>query len=493
MLKRSMIPVLFTALLLAQAPNLEQKAAAAKQAMADGRFPEAAALYADLVKALPGNGGLLMNQGMALHMAGEDARSIPILEAAVKAGAPPPTYLFLGASYLRTGQPAKAIAPLKRFAAADPQHVEVRLMLVDAATGAGRPSEALPPLEALANLDPQRPAVWYQLARTYEDLAAADFIQLEKKFPESGPHFALLADSRSKVSQSRAAFFFYRQALTKAPRMRGLHQAIADIYRRAGEPSWALSEEAAEVTLGPPACPAPNTPECAFAAGQFGKAIALAKAQPTADGYYWRIRAYDALARKAFARLGQLPESPESFRFQAETHRDANRPAEAAAAWREALRLAPNHPDFRRELVASLIQAKDYEGAQKELDPLLAGTPTADVLFLQGDLLLAQQAPDKAIDALAKAVRADPQMLPARAALARALLQAGRADEALPHATAALPIDNDGSLHFQLARAYQAAGKSAEAQAAMAKYQQLQARTREQERVVDEQVKITPP
>jgi tetratricopeptide (TPR) repeat protein len=481
------------ALLAAQAPTLEQKGIQARSLMEAGRFAEAAVLWAEMAKAVPGNGGLLLNQGMALHMSGADAQAVPVLESAVKLGAPPPAYLFLGASYLRTNQAAKAIAPLKRFVAADPNHVEARLMLVDAAGLTNQPAEVLPHLEALANLDPQRPLVWYQLGRTYEEMALAEFAQLEKLFPESGPHFALLAESRSKISQNRAAFFFYRQALAKSPRMRGLHSAIADIYRRTGEPSWALSEDAAEVRLGEPACATAKTAECAFAAGNFGQTIALTRSARTAESLYWRVRAYDALARKAFTRLGQLPESAEGYRFQAETHRDANRHAEAAAAWREALRLAPGQPDLTRELIAALLQTKQYDEAQQELTPLLAKSPGADLNSLQGDLFLAQQQPDQAIPYLKRAVAQDPRLLPARAALARALLQTGQPAEALPHATAALPLDTDGSLHFQLARAYQAAGQSEPAAAAMAKYQQILARNREQERVADEQVKITPP
>ena len=186
-----------------------------------------------------------------------------------------------------------------------------------------------------------------------------------------------------------------------------------------------------------------------------------------------------------------MPESPESFRFQAETYRDQEKHAEAVAAWRGALRLAPAHPDFTRELIAGFLQTKDYAEAQKLLDTIPAKSP--ELNLLQGDLLLAQQQPDQAIAALQQAVAQDPKLLPARAALARALLQAGKPAEALPHATAALPFDTDGSLHFQLARAYQAAGQADAAKAAMAQYQQIQARNKEQERQVEAEAQITPP
>lgn len=479
-----MLPLLL--LLLAQS-TVEQKATQAKALMEQGRFGDAAVLWGDVVRAMPGNPGLLLNQGMALHLDGQDAKAIPLLDQAAKAGAPP-AFLFLGAAYLRTQQPAKALAPLKRFVALDPRHIQARLMLVDALGPSA--AETLPHLEALANLDPQRPAIWYQLGRAYEELAFADFSQLAKLYPESGPHFALLADSRSKVSQNRAAFFFYRKALAKSPQLRGLHSAVAEIYRRTGEPSWALSEDVAEVKLGEPNCKVP-TAECAFRAGQLAQALALARNLRTPEGFYWRVRSYDGLARQAFARLAALPESPEFYRFQAETFRDQEKHAEAVAAWREALRLAPAQPDFTRELIAGLLQTKEYGEAQKLLDSLSAKSP--ELNLLQGDLWLAQQQPDQAIAALAKAVQQDPQLLPARASLARALLQTGKPAEALPHATAALPFDTDGSLHFQLARAYQAAGQADAAKAAMAQYQQIQARQKAQERQVEAEAQITPP
>jgi len=478
-----MIPLL----LLLFAQTTEQKATQAKSFMEQGRFAEAAVLWGDLAKAMPGNPGLQLNQGMALHLAGEDAKAIPLLDAAAKAGAPP-AFLFLGASHLRTGQPAKALAPLKRFVQFDPRHVEARLMLVDAAQG--QMAEALPHLEALANLDPQRAAVWYQLGRAYEELAFTDFAQLGKQFPESGPWFALLADSRSKTSQNRAAFLFYRKALAKSPGMRGLHAAVADIYRRSGEPSWALSEDVAEVKLGEPACKV-VTPECAFRAGKLAQALTLAKALRTPEGFYWRVRAYDSLARQAFARLSTLPESPEGFRLQAETYRDQQKYAEAVAAWREALRLAPGIPDFTRELIGGLLQTREYPEAQKLLDAF--PRKSADLNFLQGNLYLEQQLADQAIPFLKQAAQQEPAMLAARAALARALLQTGQPAEALPHATAALSLDTDGSLHFQLARAYQSAGQAEPARVAMAKYQEIKARNTEQERLAEDQAKITPP
>ena len=152
--------------------------------------------------------------------------------------------------------------------------------------------------------------------------------------------------------------------------------------------------------------------------------------------------------------------------------------------------LVPDQPDFQRELAASYLALKNYDEAQKLTTLLLAKEPdTADLNHLQGDLFLAQQLPDKAEPFLAKASKLAPNVLAARASYARCLLALGKPKEALPHVTAALPLDTDGSLQIQLARAYQASGQTEAAKLAMAKYQEIQARARKQ----DEVPEITPP
>ncbi len=67
-----------------QSENLAAKSQQAKELMAEGRFAEAVPLYRDLNRAVPNNAGLMLNLGMALHMAGDERKAIPLLEAAVK-------------------------------------------------------------------------------------------------------------------------------------------------------------------------------------------------------------------------------------------------------------------------------------------------------------------------------------------------------------------------------------------------------------------------
>ena len=482
---RAALLLTLTPLVAAQTDALADKSERAKMWMAQGRFTDAARLYEELTQAVPGNPGLLMNLGMARHMAGLDAQAIAPLEAAVKIKPLPPALLFLGASYLRSGQPAQAIAPLKRFAATQPEHRQARQMLIDAATAAANHSEAVIHLRKFAEWEPAKPGIWYGLGHAYQELAASLFAGIP---PESGYWLALAADSR-RQTQSRAAFLLYRKAMEKLPKMRGLHASVAAIYQSTNHLDWATSELKLEAALGAPNCKPAPTLECYFAASRHSQV--LASPLKTLETLYWKIRSYDALSREAYARLLTLPPSAESHRFQAESHRAQGRHAEAAESWRAALALAPSDASLEFELASTLAQRRDFDGAQGILTGLLAHQPTAtDLNFLQGELLLNQQKPAEAIPFLSKAAA---KLLPARASLGRALSQSSRPSDAIPHLKAALSLDTDGGLHFQLARAYQSTGQAELAKQTLAAYQQIQKRVEAERQAIENEATITAP
>lgn len=462
--------------------------------MAAGKFDEAARLYGELVEAVPDNPGLIMNLGMADFMAGRPGKAIPRFEAALKLQPGLlPAMLFLGAAYVKVGQPAKALAPLRKVVASQPEHAPAQQMLGDALLSLDRYAEALEHFHALSRLDAKNPRAWYGLGKCYEALSQRAFYNLEKTAPGSAYWLALVAAARQVQQQERSAFYFYREALAKQPDMRGLHAALAEVYRKSGHADWAAIEEEKEKKLGPLNC-AVKTLECDFTAGRYRKLLQLAAGTKTPESYYWQSRACNQLAREAFARLAQLPPSVEIHELTAEVHRSQGRHLEAVKEWKEALKLAPGDPGLRMELAVSLHQSRDYPAAVPLLEDLLKAAPdSAELNYLLGDSFLNLQQAAKAIVYLAKAVQLAPKNLAAHASLARAYLQAGQSRQAVPHLKAALPTDKDGSLHFQLARAYQGSGERELANQMLEKYQEIRKSVQAETENLEEEIQITAP
>src|SRR3984893_15377739 len=114
----------------AQSDDLAAKSQRAKEFMAEGKFAEAVPLYRELTLAVPDNAGLMLNLGMALHMAGEERKAIPPLQVAVKLDTNlSPAWLFLGAAHLELGELPAGVKALRTVLHLEPGHREARLML----------------------------------------------------------------------------------------------------------------------------------------------------------------------------------------------------------------------------------------------------------------------------------------------------------------------------------------------------------------------------
>src|SRR5882762_10491822 len=458
-----------------QSDDLAMKSQRAKEFMADGRFAEAVPLYRELNRAVPDNPGLLLNLGMALHMAGDERNSIPQLEAAVKLDPKlAPAWLFLGAARLQLGKAPAAVEALKMVLGLQPDQRDALEMLAGALLSLDRPAEATDQYRKLADLDPPRAPAWYGLGRSYESLSVRAFDELQKTAPESAYWLALVADARLRDQQFSSAFYLYRRAMEKAPAMQGLHAAVAEIYRQTGHPDWANLEDKQELRIPRPDCQT-QTFECQFRAGQFSLLLATRNGAKTPESHYWHARTYNELALQAFARLGQLPPSLEQHELKANIHAGKKKYADAVEEWGQALKLSPADKQIQKQMAISLKLGQDYSGALPILQNLLQGQPaSAELSFLTGETLVDLQRVEEAIPLLKRALAHDPKLLAAHKALARAYLAAGAPADAIPHLQAALATDEDGSLHYQLASAYRASGQLALSRQALLEYQKLQ-------------------
>jgi tetratricopeptide (TPR) repeat protein len=476
----------------AQENQLALESQQAKQLMSQGRFEEAIPLYRHLVNAVPGNPGLILNLGLAQEMAGHPADAVPQFETVLKAQPDNvPALTSLGMAQLQLNQPSRAIAPFQKLTAVQPDNRDARGMLAGALSAVGRSAEAAAQYRKLAAMDPSDAKAWYGLGKSYESLASDAFDRLEKIAPESPYVLELIGDSQVSRQQYRSAFFFYKQALEKMPSLRGVHSGLAEVYEKTGHSDWAAAERQQEQSLQPLNCQT-QAAECMFDKGKLLEAAQAASKSPAS--LLWATKAYNGLALQSFDRLGALPESVEIHALKAEILRGHHQYLEEANEWRAALKIAPDDARLKHELLVSLFSAHDYQTVIAMLQTTAnEHRNSPEDQFMLGTSLLRVQQPEKSLPYLQSALRERPDMQAADASLGMALALINRPADAIPHLEKALALDEDGSLHYQLARAFQAQGNTRRARELMVKYQQIQRQNQESKDEVAKEAQITAP
>jgi predicted Zn-dependent protease len=321
---------------------------------------------------------------------------------------------------------------------------------------AGKLDEAIGIYRDLSRTSPNNPVLLLNLcvaeytAKHYGEAIASATAALKLK-PDLLPARLFLGASYFELGRFAMAIDSLELVIAADPRERNGRLMLGEALLGAGRPS--------------------------AAADQFQAAAEMLPANPRV--WYGLGRAQEALgskpaAKEAWKRLMALPVSIQSHMHAAEVHDTEQRWREAAVEWREALQLAPENGAVRVGLGASLFRSRDYGAAMATLKPLLT-SESAEVQFLYGASLLNLQQPVEAIPYLRAAVAGDAGLLPARAALGQGLLQTGKAEEAIPWLEGSVSVDGDGSLHFQLYRAYRLTHREAEARQALAAYRRLRA------------------
>ena len=334
--------------------------------------------------------------------------------------------------------------------------------------------EQVQQLRKLTAEDPKNARAWYTLGRSWADLAAENYQQLLNKVaPDSACALAVKADALMHRQQYRWAFVLFREALSKDPNLASARSAIAEIYRADGHSDWAAKEEALFANLD---CTIYKL-ACDSLKGHYDDVIDATANEQTPEALYWRGEAFTGLSYQAFTKLMQLPPSPEMYRFQAGLQYEAGHRARVVEELRKAIELAPGDQGLQRDLAMALGAAGDFAAAYQLATKLLHSDPnSAELNALAGDSLLNQQKTLEAIPFLKKSIAVAPKNLMTHSSLARAYMQMGEAKLALPHLEAAMPMDRDGSLQYQLALAYRQTGQPERAAKAMARYQELSAK-----------------
>ena len=191
----------------------------------------------------PEDAGLLMNLGMARYMAGDAAGAVEPLEKAVKLSPGlGPASLFLGSALVDLGRVDEAIVALRRAVAALPKNADAREMLARACLAESKFAEAAKEFRELTRLQPDSPGAWYGLTRSYEGIAEHALDALQTEAPESPLLELVVADVAVTQDKFPAALAIYRRVMAGTPPVGGLHEAVAELYERAGHADWAAAE-----------------------------------------------------------------------------------------------------------------------------------------------------------------------------------------------------------------------------------------------------------
>jgi tetratricopeptide (TPR) repeat protein len=335
---------------------------------------------------------------------------------------------------------------------------------------AGKPEEAIPIYQGLVRALPNKPELLMDLciaefkAKRYKDAIqqAEAALKLQPDLPSAS---LFLGASYVELGKNAAAIQPLKKVLEAQPNERNarlmLAQALlgAQRYEEAAEQFRKLSEVI------------PDSPKVWFGLGEsYDRLVQSAPSER---------EQYRELARQSYDRLAQLPRSREAYIHTAELRAESGEWVDAAKQWREALKLAPDDGRIRTGLVWALYRSRDYEAALELIDSMQKDNgDSAELNFLSGACWLNLQQPEKSIPYLEKAIEADRHLLPAHAGLGQALLQTGKAKEAIPHLQAGLSIDEDGSGHFQLFRAYEITGETEAAKQALSDYKEFTKRLR---------------
>jgi tetratricopeptide (TPR) repeat protein len=333
---------------------------------------------------------------------------------------------------------------------------------------AGKPEQAVPIYQELVKTFPNNPDFRVDLcvaqykARHYKESAeeAKAALKLRPELPSAN---LFLGASYLQLGEFAAAIPPLQKVLEKQPTERNALLALAEAfsgarrYEQAAEQFQRLSEIVAD------------NPKVWYGLGNcYDK---LSEQVPGQREHYRE------LAQQAYNRLEQLPPSPESYIHAAELSDKSSEWVEAAKQWRKALAFAPHDDRVREGLAWALFRARDYTSALEVIESMRKdGLDSAVLNFLSGGCWLNLERPEKSIPNLEKAIAADSHFLPAQAALGQALLQTGKAREAIPRLRAALSVDEDGTVHFQLYRAYTIAGQAEAAKQALSNYEEFKKR-----------------
>jgi len=180
-----------------------------------------------------------------------------------------------------------------------------------------------------------------------------------------------------------------------------------------------------------------------------------------AEAAYWRARCYEKLATSAYLQLYYAePNSYRLHQLMGDLGAAKGDDGKAIEEYRAAVALKPSVPNLHYSLGHVLWKDSKVPEARAELDAELALNPRhPGALHDLGDTYLLEHQPNKALPYLEKALAADSGNTDIQRDLGSAYSELGDYLKAEDYFKIAASADHDGSVHYKLARVYQALGE----------------------------------
>ena len=213
---------------------------------------------------------------------------------------------------------------------------------------------------------------------------------------------------------------------------------------------------------------------CSFSTGDFetsSKAAQRLKLNPVTrlQGLYWESKADQKLAISALVRAGEIDgDSPRMHVLLGDSFRQARNLDEAEAEYRKAVALDPKSRAARLSLAITLFsEQKTGEAFDMDRSLLSEDRNDPEANLLAGEILVQQEFFAEAEPYLSNCRNLKPEFVPhLHALLGKVYAETDRIPEAISEYKAGLSADEDGSIHYQLARIYQKSGNREAADAA---------------------------
>jgi tetratricopeptide (TPR) repeat protein len=232
--------------------RVEQLHTEARAAEREGRLDAAIQKYRAILQLSPNLAPACNNLGKLYFLQARYQEATKALRRALALDPKLATaHALLGISLYQLNDLKDASRELREALKLDPSDRRVKFYLAQCLSELGDRETAAHTLEQLQREDPQNADVLYSLAYAYLELASATLGKLRSLQPDSYLIDLFLGKTAEGKEQYAEAIGHYKNAIAKAPKVQGLHSALAHVLWSGGRLQEAIQEYRLELEVNP--------------------------------------------------------------------------------------------------------------------------------------------------------------------------------------------------------------------------------------------------